>query len=308
MVRGLTGLSRQFLLACSLLALTAVLTAPRPAFSQAAPAAAPAVAPKAAPKATPKAVPKKAAPPVAAPAPALAPDGDEPQDGAGDDNGAAATTPQQTPPAGQPTAGQTSPQVAAAAKAAAPPKQLVGTTTGWVRVCQKMKDNDKEGCSIRQDVVAENGAFLASLAVQEVTGQERRQLIVTTPLGMAIQAGLLVRIDEDKASPAKFGTCLVNGCFAGLEINMDLIGSMKKGKNAFVTVRNIQGAALDLTIPLTTFAKAYDGPATDVQALQLQQKKLQEELLKRAEKAREELLKQQGGTPPAQTTAPAQPK
>ncbi|MES2905696.1 MAG: invasion associated locus B family protein, partial [Pseudomonadota bacterium] len=70
---------------------------------------------------------------------------------------------------------------------------------------------------------------------------------------------------------------------------------MKKGKNAFLTVRNIQGAALDLTVPLTSFGKAYDGPAMDVQALQEQQKKLQEELLKRAEKAREELLKQQQG-------------
>ncbi len=306
MVRCLTGFSRPFLTACSVLAFVVVFSAPSSVFAQTAPKAPPAA--KAVAPAKP--APKKAAP---APAPAEpAQDSEEPQDGSGspvDENGAAATSPQQTPPAGQPTAGQqTSPQAATAAKAVAPPKQLVGTTTGWVRVCQKMKDNDKEGCSIRQDVVAENGAFLASLAVQEVTGQERRQLIVTTPLGMAIQAGLLVRIDEDKASPAKFGTCLVNGCFAGLEINMDLINSMKKGKNAFVTVRNIQGAALDLSIPLTTFAKAYDGPATDVQALQLQQKKLQEELLKRAEKAREELLKQQGGTPPAQTTAPAQTK
>ncbi len=175
-----------------------------------------------------------------------------------------------------------------------PPKQLVGTTTGWVRVCQKIKDTEREGCSIKQDVMAENGAFLISMAVQEVTGEPRRQLVITTPLGMAIQAGLLVRIDSEKVLPAKFGTCLVNGCFAGLDITTDMVGNMKKGKNAFVTVRNIQGAALDLTVPLTTFAKAYDGPAMDVQALQESQKKLQEELLKRAEKAREELLKQQG--------------
>jgi invasion protein IalB len=179
-------------------------------------------------------------------------------------------------------------------KAPEPPKQLVGTTTGWVRVCQKVKDTDKEGCSIKQDVVAENGAFLASMAVQEVTGEQRRQLIITTPLGMALQAGLLMRIDSEKAMPAKFGTCLVNGCFAGLDITLDMVNAMKKGKNAFITVRNIQGAALDLTVPLTTFAKAYDGPAMDVQALQESQKKLQEELLKRAEKAREELMKQQG--------------
>lgn len=203
--------------------------------------------------------------------------------------------PAQTPPLDPSSEAQSqaNPQAQAKAEAQAPPKQLVGTTTGWVRVCQKVRDTDKEGCSIKQDVVAENGAFLASLAVQEITGQQRRQLIITTPLGMALQAGLLVRIDNEKAVPAKFATCLVNGCFSGLEITPEMIDTMKKGKNAFITVRNIQGAPLDLTVPLTSFSKAYDGPAMDVQALQEQQKKLQEELLKRAEKAREELLKRQ---------------
>ena len=237
-------------------------------------------------------VQKKQVKPVVTPAPVpeAAPSGEAAQPAAGEvpamDN-AQAPAPQPAQP----------PQQQAQQKAPEPPKQLVGTTTGWVRVCQKSKDNEKEGCSIKEDVVAENGAFLASLAVQEVTGSERRQLIITTPLGMAIQAGLLIRIDSEKVLPAKFGTCLVNGCFAGLDITTDMVNGMKKGKNAFITVRNIQGAALDLTVPLTTFAKAYDGPAMDVQALQESQKKLQEELLKRAEKAREELLKQQGGAP-----------
>lgn len=187
-----------------------------------------------------------------------------------------------------------------------PPRQLSGTTTGWVKVCQKFPNSDKEGCSIEQQVFTENGAFLASMAVQEISGEQRRQLLITTPLGMALQAGMLVRIDNEKAIPAKFGTCLVNGCFAGLQISLDFINTMKKGQNSFVTVRNIQGAALDLTVPLTTFGKAYDGPAMDVATLQEQQKKLQEELLHRAEKAREELLKQQSQqtTPPATGTTP----
>src|ERR1700733_849260 len=29
-----------------------------------------------------------------------------------------------------------------------PPRQLSGTTTGWVKVCQKFPNSDKEGCSI----------------------------------------------------------------------------------------------------------------------------------------------------------------
>jgi hypothetical protein len=46
-------------------------------------------------------------------------------------------------------------------------------------------------------------------------------------------------------------------------------------------------------LDLKDFAKAFDGPATDPKVFEEQQKKLQEELQKRAEKARERLESQQ---------------
>ncbi len=199
-------------------------------------------------------------------------------------------------------------QPAADAKAAAPaaqqaPRPISGTTTGWVKVCQQIPDTTppREGCMISQEVRAENGAFLSSMAVQEMSGEARKQLILAVPLGMAIQAGLLLRVDNNSAMPAKYGTCLANGCFAGVDMGTDLLNAMKKGQNAYVTVRNAQGVALDLVLPLATFAKAYDGAATDLKVVEEQQKKLQDELVRRAEKTREELLKQQGGS----TSVPA---
>lgn len=177
------------------------------------------------------------------------------------------------------------------------PRPISGTTTGWVKVCQQIPDMTppREGCMISQEVRAENGAFLSSMAVQEVSGENKKQLILAVPLGMALQAGLLLRVDNNSAMPAKYGTCLVNGCFAGVDMGADLLNAMKKGQNAYITVRNAQGVALDLVLPLATFAKAYDGSATDLKVVEEQQKKLQDELVRRAEKAREELLRQQQG-------------
>ena len=63
---------------------------------------------------------------------------------------------------------------------------------------------------------------------------------------------------------------------------------------------------ISLVLPLADFAKAYDGPPTDPKEFEAQQKKLQDELQRRADEARKKLESQQG-TPGASTTpAPQQ--
>jgi invasion protein IalB len=188
------------------------------------------------------------------------------------------------------------------------PRQITGITNGWVKLCQRIDNTEREGCMITVDVRApENGAFIASAAVQELQGEARRQLVMQVPLGMALQAGLLVRVDQERAVPAKFGTCLENGCFAGIDLGTDFLAQMRRGQNMFITVRNAQGLALDLTLPLRTFMASYDGPATDIRVVQEQQRRLEEELTRRAEEARQRLLQQQGGGA-QQPAAPAAPR
>ena len=50
---------------------------------------------------------------------------------------------------------------------------------------------------------------------------------------------------------------------------------------------------MSLQLTLNDFAKAYDGPPTDPKVFEEQQKKLQDELQKRAEEARKKLESQQ---------------
>ena len=90
----------------------------------------------------------------------------------------------------------------------------------------------------------------------------------------------------------------------------DMIGKMKKGQNIVIQAINMQGTPVSLPLPLNDFAKAYDGPATDPKAFEEQQRKLQEELQKKAEEARKKLEGQQSQAPeaPAPAPAPAQKK
>ena len=80
-----------------------------------------------------------------------------------------------------------------------------------------------------------------------------------------------------------------------------------KGKNLIVQAINSNGQPLTLPLPLEetggSFAKAYDGPPTDPKVFEENQKKLQEELQKRAEEARKKLEATQ--QPNAGAAAPA---
>jgi len=73
------------------------------------------------------------------------------------------------------------------------------------------------------------------------------------------------------------------------EASADLIQRLKKGQGLVVQGINGSGQPISLVLPLSDFAKAYDGPPTDPQVFEAQQKKLQDELQKRAEDARRRL-------------------
>ena len=86
------------------------------------------------------------------------------------------------------------------------------------------------------------------------------------------------------------------------DLTPEMLANMKKGQNLIVQAINSNGAPLTLPLPLAEFAKAYDGPPTDPKVFEETQKKLQEELQKRAAEARAKLEATQpgaAGTPPA---------
>ncbi len=109
------------------------------------------------------------------------------------------------------------------------------------------------------------------------------------------------RFDE-----AFLGVGVRSVCVEGYESD-DVIATMKKGQMLTIQAINMQGTPISLPLPLADFAKAYEGPATDPKAFEDQQRKLQEELQKKAEEARKKL---EGQQPAAQApaAAPAQKK
>jgi invasion protein IalB len=203
--------------------------------------------------------------------------------------------PQQQQPAQQP---QQAPQQQAGDQA----PQLMYSP--WLKVCGKGPEtNNKEVCVITKDGRLENGMPVAIVQLFEPEG-EQKVMRVTVPLGMQLQHGTRMLIDQGQPAQQPYKICFPVGCMSDYPVTDDLIKQLKKGQNIFVQAINMQGTPVSLPLPLNDFAKAYDGPPTDPKVVEEQQRKLQEELQKRAEDARKKLEAQQ---PTAQApAAPAQ--
>jgi invasion protein IalB len=167
----------------------------------------------------------------------------------------------------------------------------------WMKVCGKGKDtNGKQVCVVTKDGRLENGMPVAIVQLFEPEGQPKI-LRVTVPLGMQLQHGTRVIIDQGQPVNEPYKICFPVGCMSDYPVTDDMIKQMKKGKQITVQAINMQGTPISLPLPLTDFAKAYDGPPTDPKVFEEQQRKLQSELQKKAEEARKKLEAQQPAAP-----------
>jgi invasion protein IalB len=168
-------------------------------------------------------------------------------------------------------------------------QQAAAIPTPWTKICSKDPQINKEICLITQEIRAETGQFLASVAVREVQDDPKKQFIIAVPPGMLLQPGMRVIIDQGQPTAARYAICFPNACYGDAEIPTEFIASLKKGQALIVQAINQVGRTVNFTLVLKDFAKAYDGPPIDPKAIEEQQKKLQEELQKKAEEQRKRL-------------------
>jgi len=138
------------------------------------------------------------------------------------------------------------------------------TFTPWTKVCPKSQEaNARRICFTGKDGRVEGGMLVIAAVIVEVEGEARKVLRVTLPLGMALQPGTRVVIDQGQPMNAPYVICFQAGCIADYEASQELIDRMKKGQSLNVQAMNGQGQPIGLAVPLADFAKAHDGPPTE---------------------------------------------
>jgi invasion protein IalB len=150
----------------------------------------------------------------------------------------------------------------------------------WTKFCPKGQEaNAQQVCFTGKDGRLESGQPVIAALLIEPQGEPRRILRVTLPLGMSLQPGTRVIIDQGQPMTAPYAICFNHGCVADYEASQALVDMMKKGQGMVIQGMNGAGQPMSLVLPLNDFAKAYDGPPIDPSEL----KRREEELRKKFE-------------------------
>jgi invasion protein IalB len=155
----------------------------------------------------------------------------------------------------------------------------------WTKFCLKGDDaKAKQVCFTGKDARIESGQPVIAAVIIEPEGEPKRILRITLPLNVKLDVGSRLIVDGGAPLQSPYVICFQNGCMSDFEATPELIASLKKGQNLVVQAISSGGQRMNPALPLAEFARAYDGPPTDPKVFEENQKKLQEELQKRAAK------------------------
>jgi invasion protein IalB len=168
-------------------------------------------------------------------------------------------------------------------------QQAVAIPSPWTKICNRDPAVNKEVCLVAQDIRAETGQFLASVAIREIEAEPKKQFIIAVPPGMQLQPGMRVVIDKHEPMGARYSICFPNACYGDMDIDAKFVDIMKKGQALTVQAINQVGRTVNFTLVLKDFAKAYDGPAVDPKEIEAQQQKLREGMQRQADEVLKKL-------------------
>ena len=141
---------------------------------------------------------------------------------------------------------------------------------------QKSENMKKVNVCLTQADVRDNSTavLIGKIAVRQVAGQEKPQMLAMLPLGSALPPGALIKVDDKEPIKLQYTTCDQAGCYAEANIEPAVIDQMKAGKQIAYLGIDVTGRALSIPLPLEGFAKAFEERPVSVEKYNEDQRKI----------------------------------
>ncbi len=171
--------------------------------------------------------------------------------------------------------------------AAAPAQPSAGVAQPeWEKVCGNVKEQQE--CHISRRRVAATGQALMQFMIIERA--DKKLVQVAVPPVALIQPGIQIKIDDAQPTGVKYVVCTPGECLALGEITADYIANLKRGGNLAIAMLNPQGKPVNFEMSLAGFTAVYDGPGINPAEAQARQQNLEDELKRKADAARQQLM------------------
>jgi invasion protein IalB len=132
------------------------------------------------------------------------------------------------------------------------------TYSAWSKLC--FEDTlGKTVCRTTTRGSWDTGQTAIRIDLVERGGDNATRIQIFLPVGLYLQAGVKLTIDEDAAVHIPYGWCLANTCVAGNLLAPRLLHAMESGRKLTVEVVDSNLLTVASTISLDQFAAAHKG-------------------------------------------------
>ncbi len=160
----------------------------------------------------------------------------------------------------------------------------------WQKECGTDRRTNKNVCLTYMRLFTNTGQPLADFAIYDNEGEARKNVRMSVPVGVLLQPGLRVQIDDGKPIQAKYSICAPNACFAELAVDETFVNALKQGSEIVLTPYNQQAQEIKFNLTLIGFTAAYDGAAMTAEEKKKREDEVRAILQSRADEARQRLI------------------
>ena len=130
---------------------------------------------------------------------------------------------------------------------------------GWVARCSSPSRDAPLECAMEQSAVLTKTGQLVTLVNIRVPGDTRAPVVlVQLPLGLNLQAGAKLQVDDGKGIDLPVQTCENRGCYASVPISADMLNAMRAGKQLKVLFQDLAKETIAIPLSLADFTATYD--------------------------------------------------
>ncbi|MGA7997979.1 MAG: invasion associated locus B family protein [Bradyrhizobium sp.] len=134
--------------------------------------------------------------------------------------------------------------------------------SAWRKICLKSSDA-KTLCRTTSEGTWDTGQMAVRVDLIESPGGSSR-LQIFVPVGLYLQPGVKVAIDQGTPIQIPYSWCLTNICVAGTPASPELIQAMESGVKLTLEVVDSRILTIATSLPLDQFAAARNAPTAQV--------------------------------------------
>jgi invasion protein IalB len=160
---------------------------------------------------------------------------------------------------------QTAPKPVQPAPQPVPPSQPMAPSAAnnpdaahWTSRCTAESRRGQQDCVVEQIVPIPATQLFMTVVVRQETDKAEPSISIEVPLGVILQPGMALRLDDGKTQMLPYLFCIDRGCHAGADLSPDMFKAFSLGSHLTAALQTLDKRSFAVPIATTGFAAAFD--------------------------------------------------